>query len=119
MYQFKITIYFIVLRIIAYYHNINLILSWFILGAIILMSASINRKLKKENIKQQIKNNTAQININKAPWWIIEELPGFKSVNAKKVVWIRKHNGKYISKEDFFKKNDIKDKTFLEKFISI
>ena len=119
MYQFNITIYFILLGISFYYQNAIAIYSILVIGILILVSYPIYRKNKKENIKQEVKNKTAKINVNRAPWWIIEELPGFKSVDAKKVVWIRKHNGKYKSKEDFFLKNNIKNQDKLEDFICL
>ena len=54
-------------------------------------------------------DNLKAININSANWWEFEELPTFTRVKAKKAVWIRKHNGNYSSKNDFYKKNSIKD----------
>ena len=117
MYQFSITAYFIILGLAIYYGNITFIASWLILGIITVLVFPLYKKIKKENIKKEIINKTALININKAPWWIIEELPGFKSVSAKKAVWIRKHNGKYLSKEDFYTKNLINNKDEIEKFI--
>lgn len=79
------------------------------------------RKIKKQNIKKQIlKNpNLEVINVNKASWWEFEELPNFKKVNAKKAVWIREHNGRYVSKEDFIEKNNIKNEDEIMKLIFV
>ena len=79
------------------------------------------RKIKKENIRKQIEKypNSQVINENKASWWEFEELPYFQRVSAKKAVWIRKHNGRYLSKEDFIEKNNIKDKNSIIKLIGV
>ncbi len=73
-----------------------------------------------ENAKKAIENlQNPSVNVNKEPFYIIQQLPGFNKVSAKKAVWIRKKNGKYLSKEDFFVKNNIKNKEEIEKLIII
>ena len=62
------------------------------------------------------------VNINRADWYIIQELPYLSRAQAKKVVWMRKHNGWYSSLDDFFKKNSIfeeEHKRTLSKIIKI
>ena len=115
MYQFNITIYFMILGIAVYYHNPIYISCWLLLGIFIIMLFPFYKKIRK----QKIANKLVKVNVNRASWWEIEELPGFNRVNAKKVIWIRKHNGKYLSKEDFYKKNSVKNIEELEKLIVI
>ena len=114
MYQFNITIYFIILGLTFYYHDKIAILAWLGFGLLILAFYPLYKKIRKENIKKG-----AVININRASWWELEELSCFNRVSAKKAVWIRKHNGRYSSKEDFYNKNEINNKDEIEKFISI
>ncbi len=49
------------------------------------------------------------VNVNKSHWSIFEQLPGFSRVQAKKVLWIKRHNGPYKSVDDFLDKNSITD----------
>ena len=64
-----------------------------------------------------IKNQIAIIDINKAAWWELELIPDMTRVQAKKAVWIRKHNGFYSSKEDFYAKNNIKNLEKIDDYI--
>ena len=109
MNRFFIFIYLIAFGSSFYYQNMLLSLALLIIGLAILAFIPLYRKLIKQNIQQKIKNNLKAININSANWWEFEELPTFTRVKAKKAVWIRKHNGNYSSKNDFYKKNSIKD----------
>ena len=121
MYQFIITVYFMILGIGLYYKNPVLLILVFVGGISMIAFVPVFRKIKKQNIKKQIlKNpNLEVINVNKASWWEFEELPNFKKVNAKKAVWIREHNGRYVSKEDFIEKNNIKNEDEIMKLIFV
>ncbi len=121
MYQFIITVYFMILGISLYYKNPVLLVLVFVGGISMIAFVPVFRKIKKQNIKKQIlKNpNLEVINVNKASWWEFEELPNFKKVNAKKAVWIREHNGRYVSKEDFIEKNNIKNEDEIMKLIFV
>lgn len=121
MYQFNILIYFIIFGFIARLENIFYVLLWVFAGLIIIAACSLYKKIKKDSIKNQIKNypDRPVLDVNKAPWWQLEELPGILRVQAKKIVWIRKHNGKYTSKKDFFDKNNITNIDDIKKLIYI
>lgn len=87
-----------------------------IVAGIIVLSITplIRRKITeatKEEVKQALKENTKQaiININKHPWYIIELLPGFDRISAKRAVFLRHKFGKYKDIQDFFDKNNIKE----------
>ncbi len=121
MYQFNIFVYFIILGICYRTGNDILFFACLAAGVLIILAFKFYQKKRKENIKKQIENfpDKPLLNINKAAWWELEELPGVLRVQAKKIVWNRKHNGLYISKEDFFEKNNIKDKQTIDKLIFI
>lgn len=121
MYQFCILVYFIIFGLIARLENILYIFLWILAGIIIIAANSLYKKIKKAGIKRHIKNypNKPVLNVNKAPWWQLEELPGILRVQAKKIVWIRKHNGNYTSKRDFFEKNNISNIEEIKKLIYI
>ena len=116
--QFSIFLYFALLGFIISLNESLYIILWIIFGILILSLVPVVLKIKIEKVKQGIKNNSIKININKACWQEIEQLPDFTPVKAKKAVWIRKHNGFYSSLEEFFEKNDVKNKETIEKFIS-
>ncbi len=115
MYKINLLVYFTILGLLIRTQNITLIMSFALFGIIILSLIPFYRKIRIQNIK----NKNVVLNINKACWWEIEHLPGFQRVSAKKAVWIRNHNGKYISKEDFFNKNKIQDKENIKDLICI
>ena len=83
-------------------------------GVVLILSICGIRKLKVMSVKEQIEkfeqNPDAEIspfvNVNRDDWFVFQELPHINRVQAKKIVWIRKHNGWYASLEDFFKKNE-------------
>jgi len=88
------------------------------------------RKFQIKNAKKKValfeQNPKAKvkpfINVNRHNWYVLQELPHISRVQAKKIVWMRKHNGWYTSLEDFFKKNNIYDdeqKQALSKIIDI
>ena len=54
------------------------------------------------------------VNVNRAAWYVLQELPHIDRVQAKNITWIRKHNGLYSSLDDFFKKNNIINKEHIE-----
>ena len=109
MKQLHLTIYFLILGSAFYIKNIYFIVVAIILGAVTLSLIPVFKKLKKQNIKASVEKNIETININKASWWEFEELPCLTRIQAKKAVYIRKHSGKYSSKEDFYEKNTISD----------
>ena len=111
MQNFITIIYFIILGTSIRTGNLLLTASILALGILIVFLFAFYKNTKKQSLKKQIEAspNTPIININKALWWEFEELPGFNSASAKRAVWIRKHNGFYLSKEDFYAKNDIKN----------
>lgn len=121
MYQFNILIYFIILGLIVRSQNVAAIFAFIALGIAVLSLIPYYRKIKKEIIAKNIKHNSDKeaVNVNKASWWEFECLPGISRVQAKKMVWIRNHNGRYISKEDFLNKNEIKNKEAIKKLIAI
>ncbi len=107
--QLYILIYAILLGYFINTRNTVFILSVIAVGILILALVPVYKKYRKNKIKNHInkKSKEAILNVNRAYWWEIEELPGFNRVSAKKAVWIRKHNGKYQSKKDFCDKNGI------------
>ena len=109
MQNFLTIIYFLILGSSIYTKNIYFIAISIITGITILCLTPVFKKLKKQNIKACIEANQPTININKASWWEFEELPCFSKIQAKKAVYIRRHEGKYSSKEDFYEKNTISD----------
>ena len=115
MYQFNIMIYFIILGITFYIQNPILTGLWVFTGILILAFYPLYRKIRKKAIKAK----SVILNVNRANWWEIEELPGFEKVSAKKVVWLRNKNGRYASKEDFYKLNKITNTSELENLIKI
>lgn len=74
-------------------------------------------KNRKKNVKELIskvfkENNDTEeikpfINLNKEDWQILEEIPFFNRVTAKKAVWLRRRFGKYTSIQDFGQKNGL------------
>ena len=109
MQQFPIMLYFILLGSAVYTKNLVFIISCLLLAIAILALSPIFKKIRKQSIKTNIQNNLPAVNINKASWWELEELPSMSRIQAKKAVYIRKHSGKYSSKEDFYEKNSISD----------
>ena len=108
--QTIIPIYFILLGSSIYFSNWILFITLLFIGILLLISYPAYKKSKKQTLKSLIKNEKQAININKATWWEFEELPCITKVQAKKAVYIRRHNGNYVSKEDFYEKNTINDK---------
>ena len=101
-----------------------------VVGVIFALTVFIIRKIKIKNAKKKVeqfeKNPDLKIepfvNVNRDDWYVIQELPVLTRVQAKKVVWMRKHNGWYTSLDDFFNKNAIYDqnhKDLLSKMIKI
>jgi len=107
MNKYYLLIYAILFGTFLKIGNDYLTYGWLIFGIIILSLMPVYRKKRKESLKQKIKMNQSVLNVNKAAWWELEELPGIERVQAKRIVWIRKHRGNYTSKQDFFEKNDI------------
>lgn len=110
--------------------NTIYMISMIAVGILFALTVVLIRKLSiksvKKNVEKYCKNPDDKIepfvNINRADWYVIQELPSISRVQAKKAVWMRKHNGWYSSLEDFFKKNGIYDeeqKKLLSKLIKI
>ena len=121
MYQFYIFIYCLILGLSIHSRNIIAIISVLIVGVLILSLIPIIQKNKKENIRFQIKNNpnTEVLNVNKAAWWELEELPNFSRAKAKHAVMIREKKGRYTSKELFMKLNAVNNIEEISKLISV
>ncbi len=117
--QFLIFLYFALLGFILALNSTLALVLWFLSGVLILSLIPVFQKIKTENLKKQIKNNTAKININKASWRELELLDGFTRLSAKRAIWIRSHLGFYSSIDDFFEKNQIKNREEIEHFIFI
>ncbi len=119
--QLYILIYAILLGYSASTENNIFIISVIALGILILAFVPVYKKYRKNKIKNHIESGKegSVLNVNRAYWWEIEELPGFSRVSAKKAVWIRKHNGKYLSKKDFCEKNGINNPKGIIKYISL
>ena len=68
-------------------------------------------KKAKKNVEHFEQNPTDEfkpyIDVNRHDWYVLQELPNITRVQAKKIVWMRKHNGWYKSFDDFFYKNSI------------
>ena len=81
-------------------------------------------KAQKCQIALKIKEGFASepiLNINKAPWFFLVELPEISQFEAKKMVYLRKKYGKYASLEDFYIKNQLSEdkRNKIEKYIFI
>ncbi len=117
--QLYITLYFILLGSAVYFRSLALFVASLFIGIVSFTAYYFYKKNRKENLKRGIADETVKLNVNKADWWEFEELPEFNRVSAKKAVWIRNHNGKYSSNEDFCNKNNVKDFSLIEKYIEI
>lgn len=110
-------LYFSIVGIALYYRSNIALVVVLLFGLFTVIFLSVSKKIKLKNLKNLVKcllndnsyNFTSFVKINKDSWELFNELPGFSSVAAKRVVWIRKHSGKYTSIEDFFEKNNIKE----------
>ena len=116
--------YYLLTNNYIYFSGIVLIGIAAIIYLKILKNISIKKtkKIVKELLEDNKKEIKPFINVNRANWYIFQELPGFTRVSAKKVIWIKRHNGFYKSIEDFFIKNSINDeniKQILKKIIYI
>ena len=105
--------FFIVTSIIEKNYIMAIIIA--VLGILILISVPYIRKHQIDSIKEEVKHSLEKnlkqtvININKHPWYILELLPGFDRISAKRAVWLRGKYGQYTSIQDFFDKNNVKD----------
>lgn len=70
------------------------------------VSIPLVKQVKIKEIRESISNAEEKhfMDINKAPYWIIKELPGITELEAKKAVWGRRSNGNYKTVEDFIEK---------------
>ena len=98
-----------------------------IFGLVILTIVPVVIQAKKNNIRlilkniKDIKEPQQIVNVNKVPWYIFEELPGFTRISAKKAVWLRNKNHGYPSVDIFYELNNVeeKDKKILNKIIFV
>ncbi len=106
-----IAVYTVILFYAFYFWGLGIGISFLILGVIIIALTPVFQKIQANNAAYIIKNNSKKnfINVNKAPWQILAQLPFIKQVEAKRVVYIRNHYGKYLSIEDFLTKMNIPD----------
>ena len=85
------------------------------LGILLLCAIPYIKKHQTEEIKEKVTQALQQntkisiINVNKHPWYILELLPGFERISAKRAVWLRYKYGKYENIQDFFDKNTVKE----------
>lgn len=80
-------------------------------GVVIIALLPTFKKMQKQKVQKMIEEDRENpfINVNKAPYYILEELPSIERVLAKRIVYIRRHHGKYQSVEDFFEKLGIRE----------
>lgn len=110
-------VYFILLFESIRLHNYIYIAAVVVFGLAVLVLMKIIKVVSIKKTKKAVAvlsankkaNISPFINVNRAKWYIFQELPGFSRAAAKKVIWIKRHNGLYTSVEDFFGKNEIKD----------
>lgn len=115
--QLLLFIYFIFLFRSFVSGNVVYIASMIAVGILFALTVVAVRKLLIKRTKKLVEKYNENpdsdiepfVNVNRADWYVIQELPFLSRVQAKKVVWMRRHNGLYSSLEDFFKKNDIND----------
>ncbi len=85
------------------------------LSIIVLYYILINMSVKKvkkasETLSKNIDADVKPfVDVNRINWKILQYLPGFSRVTAKKIVWLRKHNGLYSSVDNFLIRNGISD----------
>lgn len=128
--QLLLFIYFIFLFRSFVSGNVVFIVSMIAVGILFALTVVAVRKLSIKRTKKLVEKYNENpdmdvepfVNVNRADWYVIQELPFLSRVQAKKVVWLRKHNGLYSSLDDFFKKNNINDeeqKKHLSKLIKM
>lgn len=106
-----VTIYTISLFYICHYFGVGFGILFLLFGVIIIALIPVFQKFQKQKARVLIEKGCEKpfVNINKAPWYILEELPLIERVVAKRIVYIRRHYGNYTSIKDFFEKLDIKE----------
>lgn len=62
-------------------------------------------KSKMSDFKEGISNPF--INVNKVSWKILALIPNIDRITAKRIIYYRRHLGKYKNFDDFFKINQI------------
>lgn len=116
MKDFLLFIYILILFSSFYSKNLYVIASVVIVGLLyaLIYPIYIRNKVNafKKEINENINSNSPKplIDINKAPWYLIQNLPGFNAASAKKAVQIRTKQGNYISIEDFCLRNSLQQK---------
>ena len=127
MWQIVLFLYFILLGCLIRSGDIFNIIIGVIFGLVILTIVPVVIQAKKNNIRlilkniKDIKEPQQIVNVNKVPWYIFEELPGFTRISAKKAVWLRNKNHGYPSVDIFYELNNVeeKDKKILNKIIFV
>lgn len=127
MWQIVLFLYFILLGFLIRSGDIFNIIIGVIIGLVILTIVPIVIQIKKNNIRiilkniKEIKEPQQIVNVNKVPWYIFEELPGFTRISAKKAVWLRNKNHGYPSVDVFYELNNVeeKDRKILNKIIFV
>ncbi len=127
MWQIVLFLYFILLGFLIRSGDIFNIIIGVIFGLVILTIVPIVIQIKKNNIRiilkniKEIKEPQQIVNVNKVPWYIFEELPGFTRISAKKAVWLRNKNHGYPSVDVFYELNNVeeKDRKILNKIIFV
>ena len=118
-----VAVYTLVLIYAFYYGGLvgGLVVAGF--GVVMIALLPTFKKIQKQNIRNLIQEKSKQsfLNVNKAPWYILEELPGIERVVAKRIVYIRNKYGKYSSIDDFFTKLGIgaEQKRELERIVRV
>ncbi len=104
--QFLVAVYIFILTISIFTLNFWLIGGIVAIGAITIALIPTFIKNKKKSLRKKIENKPKKpvVNVNKAPWYILEELPEINKIQAKKIVYIRRHLGKFENVQDFCNK---------------
>lgn len=100
----------IAITIFLYLIGMSIIKNEYVLAAVFavvfilyLASFPLFKKLAVKKIRALIPRDDAKffIDINKAPLYIIKELPGITETEAKKAIWYRRKHGGFKSVEEF------------------
>lgn len=108
MMTYLATLYILIPVFSFYYGNATVGFSVLVFEIISLFFIPLIIKYKQEKIRNVIKNSDIGepiLNINKAPWYLLSQLPDVSEFEAKKIIHLRRKYGKYKSLDEFFKVN--------------
>ena len=92
------TLYILIPVFSFYYGNATVGFSVLVFEIISLFFIPLIIKYKQEKIRNVIKNSDIGepiLNINKAPWYLLSQLPDVSEFEAKKIIHLRRKYGKY------------------------